>query len=191
MAQQPQRPGGVVVSAVSKDGGVGLSIMLARSMGILTSFGTTGFLRGVGAQVDERDLLLYITVVFALWLIVEAPLRSLVAWLSVPGLGWQYNNVTLVDFFGQVLLFLEVGTITNVVVGTWLSGSHSVGEMVGYGVTIAILFFSVYTQINMMFGDMMHYIAVFEADLSHQQQQNPEKDELLDRGVAATRGARG
>ena len=159
-----QQNGAAFVSAVSADGGVGLSVMLGRSLTLLTSFFTNNFLQALGLQVDQNDLIFYLTVIFFFWLVIEQHLRYWVVWLSEPGLGWRFSNVTFIDFLGSVIILLWFGNLSNVVSSSWSSGAFSVSELVAYGLSIAIFFFTVFTIIKLHLGDMVSTMTNFGGD---------------------------
>lgn len=163
-----------MISALGGGDGLGLASMLGRSIGLITSFFTQPFLNTLGAQVDQNDLLLYITIIFAFWLAIQKPLRRIISSISDNHLGYRFNNLSLVDFFSQIIILLWFGILSNTVISIWSNGSFSIIELTCYGVSIAIIFFAFYTTIDLLFADKYKFIAIFENGFpnSDQQQQS-------------------
>jgi len=160
----PHAQGASIVSAVSADGGVGIVVMLTRSLTLMSSFFTEDFLKALGLQVDQNDLVFYLTVIFLFWVMIEQYLRHWVEWLSAPGLGWKFSNVSIIDFIGSIIMLLWFGNLSNVLTTSWISGAFSVSELIAYGLAIAILFFTAFTIIKLHLGDMVSTLTSFGGD---------------------------
>ena len=140
----------------------GIKTYLAKSLGILTSFFTEKFLAALSIQVSPRNLLFYVLVVQFIWILAESPLRQLAYRYLDAGLGFRYANFQLIDFMGQTILFLTFGQISNVLFGLWASGVFSAFEVTIYGITLVIIGFAIYTQLQIMYADLFGLLALFE-----------------------------